>query len=188
MAADLTQLLNAHATGDEAAFEGLVPLVYEDLRRLARAQLRRIRFGETLNTTALVHEAYLRLVDQPSMGQDRHHFYSLCARVMRQIIVDSARRRRSQKRGGFEPITQIDDDKHPGLSLSEAERVLEIDDALGKLLEIDERLVRVVECKFFMGFTGAETALALDIPSRTVDRLWVRARAWLRQSLESDLL
>ena len=185
---DVTRLLTAYSAGEEGALEALMPQVYSELHRLARAQRRRVSFGETLNTTALVHEAYLRLIGQPSVGQDRNHFYSLCARVMRQIIVDSARRKSSQKRGGDQPVAELDEERAPALSTSDAERVLEIDDALRRLVEVDEMLVRVVECRFFVGFTGAETAEALGIPSRTADRLWARARAWLRQALEDGSL
>ena len=187
MPADVTRLLAAHSEGDAEAFAELVPLVYDELRRLAGSQLRRLRFGETLNTTALVHEAYLRLVDQSSVGQNRHHFYSLCARVMRQIIVDSARRKGSQKRGGLQRVTRVDEGRHLGLDGRDAQRILEIDDALRRLATVDDRMVRVVECRFFVGLTGAETAEALGIPSRTADRLWTRAKAWLRQSLEGDV-
>lgn len=182
MAHDVTELLLAHGNGDAAAFDRLVGLVYDDLRRLARAQLRRAAPGQTLDTTALVHEAYLKLVDQTRVHwNDRGHFLAVSATAMRQILVDYARGRARQKRGGGADHTPLDEGQ---ISASrEAERMLELDLALQKLAELDPRLVRVVECRYFAGLSEEETADALGVSLRTAQRDWLRARAWLREAL-----
>jgi RNA polymerase sigma factor (TIGR02999 family) len=180
--ADLTELLIAHGGGDAAAFERLVPLVYDDLRRLARAQLRRRRPGDSLDTGALVHEAYLRLVDQSRASwKDRGHFFAVSAIAMRQIVVDHARRRTRIKRGGERAAVSLEDVKEP-VAL-EAGHILEIDEALSRLAAVDARLARVVECRYFAGLTEEETAAALDVSVRTAQREWFKARAWLREEL-----
>jgi RNA polymerase sigma factor (TIGR02999 family) len=181
VAHDVTELLIAHRHGVDGAFDQLVGLVYDDLRRIARAQLRRIR-GETLDTTALVHEAYLKLVDHSrAEWRDRGHFMAVTATAMRQILIDYARGRARAKRGGgavAEPL----DEAHVAVA-AEAERLLDIDRALHQLGALDPRLVRVVECRYFAGFSEQETADALDVSLRTAQRDWLRARAWLRQAL-----
>ncbi|HUE84616.1 MAG TPA: ECF-type sigma factor [Vicinamibacterales bacterium] len=182
MDADITQLLQAHGGGRADALGQLVPLVYDDLRRVARAQLRRHRPSESLNTTGLVHEAYLRLVDQSRASyRDRGHFFAVCAVAMRQIIVDYARRRGRRKRGGDQVLVALDDPADP--VAQEAEQLLDIDAALQKLARMDERLARIVECRFFAGFNETETAEALGISVRTAQREWFKARAWLRAEL-----
>lgn len=182
MNADITALLVAHRDGRTGALERLVPLVYDDLRRVARAQLRRVRAGESLNTTGLVHEAYLRLVDQSrATYHDRGHFFAVCAVAMRQILVDYARRRGRQKRGGDQVLVPLDDAADP--LVHQAEQLLDIDAALRKLAQHDERLARVVECRFFGGLNENETAEALGISVRTAQREWFKARAWLRAEL-----
>jgi RNA polymerase sigma factor (TIGR02999 family) len=182
VASDITELLIAHSGGDAAALDRLVPLVYDDLRRLARRQLRRTVGDQTLDTAGLVHEAYLRLVDQSRASwRDRGHFFAVSALAMRQIVVDHARRRARVKRGSGRAAVSIDDVNEP--AVKEAERVLELDLALQKLAAVDERLARVVECRYFAGFTDEETAAALDVSVRTAQREWFKARAWLRHEL-----
>ena len=180
----ITGLLRAHRRGDRSAFDSLVPLVYERLRQIARGQIRRGGGGSTLDTTALVHEAYVRLVDETGVDwQDRGHFYAICARAMRRILVDSSRRRTAQKRGGGEsPVTL-----EPELVVvaDQADLILAVEEALESLESLDERLARVVECRFFAGMTEEETATALDASVRTVQRDWRRARAWLSKELSS---
>jgi len=184
--ADITELLLAHGGGDAAALDRLVPLVYDDLRRIARGQLRRRRPGDTLNTTGLVHEAYVRLVDQTRTSwRDRGHFFAVSAIAMRQIVVDHARRRMRAKRGGDRVTVPLDDVQEP--AAREAARILEIDEALEKLAKVDRRLAQVVECRYFAGLTEEETAAALGVSVRTAQREWFKARAWLRQELGSGV-
>jgi RNA polymerase sigma factor (TIGR02999 family) len=181
--ADITHLLQAHG-GDTDALDRLVPLVYEDLRRVARAQLRRYRPSDSMNTTGLVHEAYLRLVDQSRASyRDRGHFFAVCAVAMRQIVIDYARRRGRRKRGGDQVVVTLDDAADP--VAQEAEQLLDIDAALQRLARIDGRLARVVECRFFAGLNETETAEALGISVRTAQREWFKARAWLRAELRA---
>ncbi|MGD8376707.1 MAG: sigma-70 family RNA polymerase sigma factor [Acidobacteriota bacterium] len=178
----ITRLLAAHRAGDEEALKQLVPLVYADLQLLARRQLAGRRSGHTLNTTGLVHEAYLKLADaQGSAWSDRGHFFAVASLAMRQIIVDHARHYRAKKRGGSQPIRSLDSVE---IAIEdEADAILELDQALAGLGELDPRLPRVVECRFFAGLTAEETARALDVSKKTVDRDWKRARAWLRRAL-----
>jgi RNA polymerase sigma factor (TIGR02999 family) len=179
---DVTQLLIAHRAGDPAALERIVPLVYDDLRRVARAQLRRRRAGDSLDTNGLVHEAYLRLVDQSrATYRDRGHFFAVSALAMRQIVVDHARRRARTKRGGGQAAVSLEEVAEP--AAAEAARIIEIDDALSTLAKEDQRLARVVECRYFAGFSEEETAAALGVSVRTAQREWFKARAWLRREL-----
>jgi RNA polymerase sigma factor (TIGR02999 family) len=182
MTHDLTQLLIAHGQGDPQAFERLIGLVYTDLRGLARAQLRRLRPGSTMDTTALVHEAYLRLVDQSRVQwQSRGHFLAVTARAMRQILIDYARGRCRKKRGGGAVPVPLDE--IAAGRPDEVEQLLEIEVALERLHAVEPRLVRVVECRYFAGYSEQETAEALGVSLRTAQRDWLRARAWLRQAL-----
>lgn len=182
MASDFTALLLAHGRGDSAAFDQLVGLVYDDLRRVARGQLRRLRPGDTLDTTALVHEAYLRLVDQSrAQWKDRGHFLAVSAKAMRQILIDYARGRTRKKRGAGEVPVQLDE-VSVGVN-DQAHDLLEIDDALQRLAREDPRLVHVVECRYFAGYSEQETAEAMGVSLRTAQREWLRARAWLRAAL-----
>ena len=174
-------LLRAHAGGDAATVTRLFPLFYEDLRRLARRQLGGGR-RRTLNTTALVHEAFVKFSGHAGLTvQSRAHFFALAAKAMRQVIVNHARQHMAKKRGG--------DMRHVSLDVEvisideEAGHLVELDEALVDLEKRDERLVRVVECRFFAGLTEPETAEALDVSVRTVQRDWLRARAWLRKAL-----
>jgi RNA polymerase sigma-70 factor, ECF subfamily len=179
---DVTELLIAHGQGRADAMDLLVPLVYDDLRQIARAQLRRRLPGQSLDTTGLVHEAYLRLVDQTRASwQDRGHFYAVCAVAMRQILIDRARRRARSKRGGGEVAVAIDQRHEPAVAA--AERMLQLDLSLQKLGNVDPRLVRVVECRYFAGLSERETAEALGVSVRTAQREWLKARAWLRAEL-----
>lgn len=177
---DVTELLQAHGRGESGVFDRLVPLVYDDLRRAARQQLRRRAGLVSLDTTALVHEAYMRLVDQSrATWQNRGHFLAVSAIAMRQILVDHARARTRQKRGGDAPREALDD--HQAAVQHEAEQLLILNDALDRLAAEDERLVRIVECRYFAGLSEDETAEALGISVRTVQRDWLKARTWLRQ-------
>ena len=179
--ADVTQLLVAYGQGDRQAFDQLLPMVYEDLRRIARRQLRS-RPGQTLDTTSLVHESYLKMVDQRKADwQNRVHFLAVAARAMRQVIISHARRRGAAKRGAGGVRETLDEGR---IAVAEqAEQLLALDQALDRLGERDERLVRVVECRFFAGLSEDETAAALGVSLRTVQRDWMRARVWLRESL-----
>jgi RNA polymerase sigma factor (TIGR02999 family) len=179
---DVTQLLVAFRGGDRGAFDRLVPLVYQDLRRIARSHLRRVQGSQTLNTTGLVHEAYLRLVDQTRVNwEDRNHFLAVCAVAMRQIVISNARKRAAAKRGGGERNVTLEEDRIS--STRDPEWLLALDRALERMAERNERLARVVECRYFAGLTEQETANALDASLRTVQRDWMRARAWLREEL-----
>lgn len=180
---EITRLLEAHRDGDGDALRRLAPLVYRDLQQLARRQLRRGPSGPTLDTTSLVHEAYLKLAGSAGAGwEHRGHFFAVAATAMRQIIVDYARHSRAQKRGGDQRIERLDAAE---IAVeAQAEAVLEIDRALDRLRDIDARLPRIVECRYFTGLSAEETAAALGISLRTVERDWQRARAWLRQELD----
>jgi len=180
---DITELLIAHGGGDAAALQRLVPLVYDDLRRLARVQLRRRRPGDTLDTNGLVHEAYLRLVDQSRASwRDRGHFFAVSSLAMRQIAVDHARRRARVKRGGGQVDVPLEQVSEP--AAREAAHILELDEALSRLEAVDARLARIVECRYFAGLSEQETADAVGVSLRTVQREWFKARAWLRRELE----
>lgn len=178
----VTQLLHAFSRGDEEALNDLVPLVYDSLRRVADNQLRGERRDHTLTPTALVHEAYLELARLGDIEwEDRKHFFAAAAQTMRHILVDYAVRRKAQKRGGNREQVPLE---HVILSSEEnIEDLMELNEALSRLEEMDERLVRVVECRYFAGFTIQETAQALDISEATVSRDWTRARAWLNREL-----
>ena len=175
---DVTALLARWRQGDKAALDALVPLVYEELRRLAHARLRGEPAGHPLQTTALVHEAYLRLVDINRMAVDsRTHFFAMAARLMRQVLVDHARRQRAEKRGGG--VTMLTLDQIPAGVSPNMVDVLALDAALGDLAALDERLCQVVELKYFAGLTIDETASALNVAAVTVERDWAVAKAWL---------
>lgn len=177
----ITDLLDRHRRGEDGALERVVPMLYEDLRRLARRQLRRGRPGDTLNTTALVHEAYLKVVGNTDGWENRGHFLAVASMAMRQVMVNLARDRAAQKRGGGEYPETFDE--ATSAAHEQAAEVLAVDAALVRLKEIDERLCRTVECRFFAGLTEEETADALEVSLRTVQRDWVRARGWLRREL-----
>ena len=186
----ITEALCAIRNGAPDAMARLAPLVYEQLKRIAHRHLRAEPVGHTLSTTALVHEAYLKLVDQTRVGwQDRGHFYAVASGAMRRILVDHARRYRAARRGGggdgapVRPIPLDDTD----IPIEErADALVALDEALERLSGLDERQARVVECRFFGGLTEEETAAALGISQRTVAREWVTARGWLYQELRRD--
>lgn len=176
---DVTELLVAWSNGDQAAQEALVPLVYSELRRLARRYMNHEGPGHTLQTTALVNEAYLRLVRQKQpTWQNRAHFFAVSAQSMRHILVDMARARGRQRRGGDAPQMSLDEALvfTPG----RAAELVALDDALTALAQLDERKSKIVEMRFFGGLSIEETAEVLKISHATVEREWKRARAWLQ--------
>ena len=181
---DVTALLRLWQQGDADAMERLLPLVYDRLRRVARARLRNEQAGHTLQPTALVHEAYLRLVGaEPPTLRDRAHFFAIAARLMRQILVDHARRRRARKRGGDEAaVTFVESMPAPGVGVLD---LLALDEALTELTALEPRLCQVVELKFFAGLNIDETAEVLKVSAATIERDWVMAKAWLHQRLSS---
>jgi RNA polymerase sigma factor (TIGR02999 family) len=171
------QLVTLRRNEDPAAWDRLVPLVYSELRAIAHRQLRRERENHTLNTTALVNEAYLRLVNQRRVDwHDRAHFFAMAATVMRRVLIDYARRPRTGKTVSIDSSTDL-------LADERADALVALDDALTRLALLDQRLVRVVECRFFGGLTEEETATALGITARTVRRDWVKAKGWLLHEL-----
>jgi RNA polymerase sigma factor (TIGR02999 family) len=183
--ADVTQLLEAHRSGDEQAAEALIVLIYDDLLTIARQQLARLRPGNTLDTTALVHEAYLKLVDPIRVeAEDRNHFLALAAGAMRQILVDHVRQRTALKRGGGSAHVTLER-VQMGVE-DQADTILAIDQALTRLSLRNPRLTRIFECRFFAGLTEEETASALNVSLRTIQRDFVKGKAFLRRELRSD--
>ncbi len=183
---EITRLLAAAREGDGGAAQRLIALVYDELRLVARRQLRYRRPGQTITTTALVHEAYLKLVDpHGATWQDRSHFFSVAALAMRHILVDSARRRVAKKRGGEDVRVLLDEFRLGGEPGAEARmlEVLAVDRALTSLAALDERLSRLVELRFFAGLTEEEAAQTLGTSERTVRRDWRKARAFLFEAL-----
>lgn len=179
---DITRLLGQWREGDREAANRLFPLVYRELRAMAHRQLARRPPGDSLVTTALVHEAYLKLVDRSRAAfNDRGHFFAVAARAMRQILVDQARKRISQKRGGRARKITLEEGKVP--LRERAAEVVALDEALARLEEIEPRLGQVVELRFFGGLSVDEAAEALDISARTVKRDWRRARIFLHREL-----
>jgi RNA polymerase sigma factor (TIGR02999 family) len=187
---DITGLLKAWGQGDQAALEQLTPLVYAQLRAQARRYMRNERSGVTLQSTALVHETYLRLIDARDVDwRDRVHFFALSAQLMRRILVDAARARAAAKRGGraarVEHASAVDLDQIPTADLSAA-LLCELDDALEDLTRIDPRRAKVIELRFFGGLSVEETAEALEVSPQTVMRDWRLARAWLGRELRGE--
>jgi RNA polymerase sigma factor (TIGR02999 family) len=179
---EITQLLLAWSDGDKQALDRLVPLVYDELRRLARNYMRKERAGQTLQTTALIHEAYLRLIDADRVQwRNRAHFFGIAARLMRQILVARARERGCQKRGGGAERVSLDE----AMVIDERldEDLVALDEALGELSQFDARTAQVVEMRFFGGLTEEEIAAALYVSTKTVRRDWRLARSWLRRKL-----
>lgn len=174
----VTQLLKASRGASRDALDLLYSLLYDEVRRIAHHRLVSQPSDWTLNTTALIHEAYLRMVDQTQIDwDDRAHFFAYAARTMRAVIVDHARRRQAVKRGGNVRRVSFDDQDIP--VESQAELVMAVDEALDRLTTVSERLSRIVECRFFGGLTIDETADALGVSERTVRRDWIKAKAWL---------
>jgi RNA polymerase sigma-70 factor, ECF subfamily len=182
---DVTHLLEELSDGNQDALAALVPLVYDQLRRLARSHMRRERRMQTLQTTALVHEAYMRLVDQRNVRwQNRAHFFAIAAQAMRRILVSRARAGLAEKRGGGGEKIQIDD-----LEIANPESSVDlvaIDEALQRLAGLDPQQGRIVELRFFGGLTVEETADVLQLSASTVKREWRTAKAWLRRELEQS--
>jgi RNA polymerase sigma-70 factor, ECF subfamily len=185
--AEVTELLRSWGRGEAGALDRLTPLVYAELHRMARRYMRNERSGNTLQTTALVNEAYLRLVDIKSAAwQDRAHFFALSAQMMRRILVDSARARASAKRGGgrrADHSTAIDFDAIPDLESQKGKDVLALDDALIELEKLDSRKARVIELRYFGGLSVDETAEVLKISPQSVLRDWKLAKAWLLREM-----
>jgi RNA polymerase sigma factor (TIGR02999 family) len=179
---EITQLLLAWGEGDQAAMEQLMPLVYDELRRLAKSYMRRERGAQTLQTTALIHEAYLRLIDQQAVQwRNRAHFFAIAATLMRRILVDHVRARQFQKRGGgaqritFDEALEVSDER--------AAEVVALDEALTALAEFDKRKSRMVELRFFGGLSIEETAEVLGVSPGTVMRDWTLAKTWLQREI-----
>ena len=186
----VTVLLRAWKSGDAGALDRLTPLIYNEMRRIARNHIRRERVDNTLQTTALAHEAFVRLVRGDRGGwQDRAHFFAVCAHVMRGILVDAARARRAVKRGGAEGVNQataVNLDEIADLRSDRSSEFVALDEALNELAELDERKARVVELRFFGGLSVEETAEVLGISPQSVMRDWKLARAWLLAQLRGD--
>jgi RNA polymerase sigma factor (TIGR02999 family) len=190
---EVTRLLDALQHGDRAALDRLVPLVYEELRALAHGQRQRWQGDHTLDTTALVHEAYLKLVDQSRASwESRAHFLATAAKAMRHILINYARDRRAQKRGGEQPKLSLEElsegmEGTAVLSDDRAELLIALDAALTKLEHVNERQSRIVECRFFGGLTIEETAAALGISTASVSRGWALAQVRLFQDVQREL-
>jgi len=182
---NVTQLLLAWGQGDEAARDKLIPLVYETLRRIARHHLRSERAGHTLETTALINEAYLKLVEQSVSWQSRAHFYGIAARLMRELLVDYARARQRLKRGGDRQ--QISLTAAAEIAEARAVDLLALDEALATLAKVDPHRSQIVELRFFGGLTIEETAQVMGISTPTVERGWRAARAWLQTELNPSM-
>ena len=181
---EVTQLLIAYGQGDRQALDRLLPVVYSELHGIAARQMRHERADHTLNATALVHEVYLKLMDQNQVSwQNRAHFYAIAARAMRQVLISYARKHNAEKRGGGAPNTLLDGKE---IALGErADELIALDEALTRLAGFDERLAQVVEYRFFGGLTIEETASVLDVSSMTVKRDWNKAKAWLYRELHA---
>jgi RNA polymerase sigma factor (TIGR02999 family) len=178
---DVTVLLREWSAGNQQALTELLPIIYDELRRVAHQYLHREHADQTLQTTALVHEAYLKLIDQRSVNwQNRAHFFAIAAQAMRRILIDNARRRTAGKRGkggkiSLEDVATVSTQKHQSL--------LALDEALHELEKIDSQQSRIIELRYFGGLTIEETATAMDISPATVKREWAMARAWLYKAL-----
>ena len=180
----VTDLLVAWSEGDKGAYDRLVPLVYDELHRLAHRHMSGERSGHTLQTTALVDEAYLRLVKQKVHWQNRGHFFAIAAELMRRILVDYARQRRFAKRGG--DAYRVELDEAMVMARERSSELIALDEALKRLAEFDERKSRVVELRFFGGLSVEETADVLKVSVNTVKRDWSTARAWLFKEVTND--
>lgn len=183
---DVTQLLVDWGNGNQAAADKLMPLVYDELHRLAHQYMKQERPGHTLQTSALVNEAYLRLIDQKEVHwQNRAQFFGIAAQLMRRILVDYARRRLYQKRGGG--AQQVDLDDVMIVSPTRSAEVVALDDSLNELAQFDPRKSQIVELRFFGGLSIEETASVLDVSPGTVMRDWTLAKAWLRTQIGSEI-
>ena len=181
---ETTRLLRAWAQGDRDALEQLTPRVYDELRRIAAHCMQNERPGQTIQTTALVHEAYLKLIDVANVDwQHRAHFFAISAQIMRHILLDRARRRIARKRGGATPKLNVDE--LPEVGFGRARELIALDDALDALAQVDPRRAQVIELRFFGGLSVEETAAVLKVSPDTVLRDWRLARAWLLTELGS---
>ena len=181
---NVTQLLIGWSNGDREALDALLPVVYEELRKQAANYLRRERVGHTLQTTALIHEAYLKLVDQKNVHwQNRAHFFGIAAQLMRRILVDHARTKKRAKRGGSN--IRVSFNEANVLAPRQNLDIVALDEALERLSEIDEQQSRIVELRFFSGLTVEETAAVLAISPATVKRDWSMAKAWLHREISA---
>jgi len=181
---DVTRLLRRLREGDEV-IDDLLPAVYDELQRIAQNRRREEADDHTLQTTELVHEAYFKLVDHGSVEwEDRQHFFAVAARAMRQVLIDHARTKKAEKRGGAAPKVPLDEMTLP--QEKDPTELIALNDALDRLAQRDERSAKVVECRFFGGYTIQETADVLDVSRSTVKRDWRAARAWLNRELESS--
>lgn len=181
---DVTQLIVKASEGDETAVSSLFTVAYDELRRLAAGALQRERPDHTLQPTALVHEAYLRLADEPgAWRENRAHFLAIASRAMRRILVEHARGRNAQKRGSGKPRLSIDDVDPAAPDVVEAVDLVVLDEALVRLSVLDARQARIVELRFFGGLTVEETATVIGASSRTVKREWQMSRAWLKREM-----
>ena len=178
---DVTRLLAQVREGDTAALERLLPLVYQELRALARRQRSRRGSAETLNTTALVHEAYEKLARQDAGWNDRAHFFRVAAKAMRDVLVDYARQQQAAKRGGKQPDLALDEMRL--VAIERTDEVLALDEALTRLAALDARQSEVVELRYFVGLTIPETAEVLGLSPATIKREWTAARAWLYREM-----
>ena len=182
---EVTLLLDKWRAGETEAFESLIPLVYEELRRLAHHHLKKERAGHTMHTTDLVHEAYLNLASKEGAAwQNRTHFFAVAAHAMRGILIDYARRRNRKKRGGGQAVLHLDDVQV--CAEDQLEDLLTLDQAMHMLAELDSRLCRIVECRYFAGLTIEETAEALAVSPATVKRDWKVAKAWLYRAVNEQ--
>ncbi len=183
---NVTQLLIGWGKGDKVALDELIPIVYDELRRQAARYLRRERVGHTLQTTALIHEAYLRLIDQKNVEwQNRAQFFGIAAQLMRRILVDHARTRKRVKRGGSDIRVSLADAE--AFVKAQDLDVVALSEALDRLERIDEQQSRIVELRFFSGLTVEETAAVLDISPATVKRDWSMAKAWLHREISGEV-
>jgi len=178
----VTELLRKWREGDQAALDSLMPLVYDELRRVAHNYLQKERLDHTLQSTAVVHEAYLRLVEGAVEFQNREHFFAVSAQLMRQILVDYARKHRSLKRDGGYKLAIEEALKLPSKDVD----LVDLDEALQELARMDARQGRIVELRFFGGLSIAETAAVMSISAATVERSWASARAWLYRQLNRN--
>ena len=182
---NVTTLLLDWSRGDKAALDQLIPIVYDELRRQAARYLRRERLGHTLQTTALIHEAYIRLVDQRNVRwQNRAHFFGIAAQLMRRILVDHARSKGRAKRGGSDVRVSLDD--ATVVTKGQDLDVVALDEALERLAGIDQQQAKIVELRFFSGLTVEETAEVLSISPATVKRDWSMAKAWLHREITDE--
>lgn len=178
---DVTKLLTAVGAGDESAAEALLPIVYDELRGIARAKLAREKAGQTLQATALVHEAYLRLTGKEDVEWDStRHFFGAAAEAMRRILIDRARKRNAGRHGGDLDRVELDTAL---LEISRDEKLLQLNEAIEVLEQSQPRKAQVVKLRFFAGLSNGETAAVLEVSEATVERDWVFARAWLRMEL-----